>query len=153
MGADDDVDRAARQPGQNLRALAALLPAGEDRDAHAGPLGQRRDRSKMLAREDFGRRHQRGLSAGLDGARHRKQRHHRLARADIALQQPQHALRLGQVGVDFGQRLFLRARQRIGQGARRLLDALPSPTSGRPAIRARPGAHQRQRDWPARNSS
>ena len=40
---------------------------------------------------------------------------HRLARADIALQQAQHALGLGQIGMDFGQRLFLRAGQRIGQ--------------------------------------
>ena len=60
----------------------------------AGLLGERRDGGEMLARQDFGRRHQRGLPAGLDHGRGGEQRHHGLAGADVALQQPQHALRL-----------------------------------------------------------
>ena len=47
---------------------------------------------EMLPREDFGRRHQRGLAAGLDHGGGGEQRHDGLAGADIALQQPQHAL-------------------------------------------------------------
>ena len=58
----------------------------------------------MLARENFGRRHQRRLAAGLDHGRGGEQRHHGLAGADIALQQPQHAgwllLRSGDDVVD-----------------------------------------------------
>ena len=50
--------------------------------------------AKVLAGEDFGRRHQRRLAAGFGGARHREQADHRLAGADIALQQAQHALGL-----------------------------------------------------------
>ena len=71
---------------------------------------------------------------------------HRLARADIALQQAQHALGLGEVGVDFGQRLLLRAGQRIGKrGADLRLDravAGQRPAGKPPGARA----HQRQRD-------
>ena len=69
----------------------------------------------MLAREDFGRRHQGGLLAHLGDGGGREQRHHGLARADIALQQPQHPDRLAQIVGDRGGGLLLRRRQRIGQ--------------------------------------
>ena len=93
VGADQQIDLAERQPVERLGALLAALAAGEDRDADAGLLGQRRDGGEMLAHQDFGRRHQRGLPAGLDHGRGGKQRHHGLAGADVALQQPHHALR------------------------------------------------------------
>ena len=57
---------------------------------------------EMLARQDLGRRHQGGLAAGFDRRRRSEQRHHGLAGADIALQQAQHALRLGEVAHDVG---------------------------------------------------
>ena len=65
----------------------------------------------------------------------REQRDHGLAGADIALQQPQHALRPGQIGDDVVDRLLLRMGQRIGQ---RLEDAcaqqaLAGRCRGRPA--------------------
>ena len=146
MGADDDVDLAAGEAGQRVGAFAALFAAGEDGDAQAGLFGQRRDRRQMLARQDFGRRHQRRLAAGLDGARHGEQRHHRLAGADIALQQPQHAFGIGEVGVDFGQREFLAAGQRIGQGRAQFLDDA-AVADQRPARQAADFCpHQRQRD-------
>ncbi len=88
MRADHDVNRSVFQPGQRRAALAALLAAGQDRHPQSCALGQRRDRGEMLPGKDFGRRHQRRLSAGLDRARHGKQRHHGLAGADVALQQP-----------------------------------------------------------------
>ena len=69
----------------------------------------------MLAGEDFGRRHDGGLAAGFDHRRGRDQRHHRLAGADVALQQAQHALRAGEVGNDVVDRLLLRMGQRIRQ--------------------------------------
>ena len=98
MGADEKIDLAPREPVEHLGALAPALASCEDRDAHARRLGQRRDRFQMLAREDFGRRHQRGLAARLDHGGAGEQRHHRFAGADIALQQPQHALRSCEVG-------------------------------------------------------
>ena len=44
----------------------------------------------MLFGERLGGRHQRGLSAMLDGAQHRLQRDDGLAAADLAHQQPLH---------------------------------------------------------------
>ena len=148
VGADDDVYRAIRQPGQRLGPLAALFPAGEDGGAQTGLRRQRRDGGEMLAGEDFRRRHQGRLAAGLNRARHGKQRHHRLARADVALQQPQHALRLGEVGEDFGKRHLLRAGQRIGERRAQLFDdgAAAGQWAARQSPHPRPD--QRQRDLP-----
>ena len=66
MGADQQVDVAQRETIENAFALAAALAPGEDGDAHAGGLRQRRDGLQMLAGEDFGRRHEGGLAAGFD---------------------------------------------------------------------------------------
>ena len=74
----------------------------------ARALGERRDGLDVLARQNFRRRHQRGLLAGLGDGGGREQRHHGLAGADIALQQPQHAHRLAQILRDRGRRLPLR---------------------------------------------
>ena len=102
--------------------------------------------AEMLAGEDFGRRHEGGLPAGFDHRRRRDQRHHGLAGADIALQQPQHALRAGEVGDDVVDRLLLRMRERIRQ---RLQDARAQAAfAGRAAagLPAHMRAHQRQRE-------
>ena len=105
VGADQKIDLAGLEPRQDLAALLALFAAGQDRDAQAGALGQRRDGLDVLARQDFRRRHQRGLLADLGDGGGREQRHHGLAGADIALQQPQHAHRLAQIVGDGGDRL------------------------------------------------
>ncbi len=68
----------------------ALVAAGEHVEADAGGLGERRERGEMLAGEDLGRRHHRGLAAGLDRREHGEQGDQGLARADIALQQAVH---------------------------------------------------------------
>ena len=115
MGADQKIDLAGRKPRQDIAALLALFAAGEDRDPQTRTLGQRRDGLDVLAREDFGRRHQCGLLADLGDGSGGQQRHHGLARADIALQQPQHADRLAQIVGDRSRGLLLRRRQRIGQ--------------------------------------
>ena len=47
--------------------------------------------------------------------RRRNQRDHGLAGTDVAVQQPQHALRLRQIGDDVGDGALLRRRQRVGQ--------------------------------------
>ena len=69
MGADQKIDLAERQAVERFGALLAALAAGQDGDADAGLLGERRDGGEVLANQDFGRRHQRGLPAGLDHGR------------------------------------------------------------------------------------
>ena len=70
----------------------------------------------MLAREDFRRRHQRRLPPRFDDLRHGEQGDDRLAGADVALQQPDHPFRAGEVGANFAQRARLRAGELVGQG-------------------------------------
>ena len=65
----------------------------------------------MLAGEDLGRRHQRGLRAAFDRTQHRHQRDKGLAAADIALQEAHHAAGLRQIGADLGDRHALGAGQ------------------------------------------
>ena len=115
MRADDEIDIARRQRRENLRALAAALAAGEDGEPDAGGAGERRDRRKMLARQNFRRRHEGRLAAGLDHGRGGEQSDERLAGTDIAVQQPQHAVGLRQIGDDVGDRALLRRRERIGE--------------------------------------
>ena len=79
--------------------------------AASGAIG-----GEMLARQNLGRRHERGLASGFDHGRGGQQRDDGLAGADVAMQQPQHAVRLRQIGDDVGDRALLRRRQRIGQG-------------------------------------
>ncbi len=134
-------------------ALAAALAAGEDGDADAGGLGQRRDGVEVLAGENFGRRHEGGLPAGFDYRRRRDQRHHGLAGADIALQQPQHALRTGEVGGDVVDRLLLPVGQRIGQALRMRARKRPSLAEPRPACRRMCARTSASASWPASNSS
>ena len=55
-------------------------------------------------------REQRGLAAGVDDAQHRPQRDQGLAGADLALEQPVHRVRLGEVVLDLRADLALAAR-------------------------------------------
>jgi hypothetical protein len=74
-----------------------------------------------------------------------EQRHHGLAGADIALQQPQHAQRLGEVAGDGRCRLLLRGGERIRQRIDHLAPQMPvtgiAYAGGPPQLRA----HQRER--------
>ena len=69
----------------------------------------------MLPRQNFRRRHQRRLPAGFDHGGGRQQRDHGFSRADVAVQEPQHAMRLRQIGDDIADRALLRRRQGVGQ--------------------------------------
>jgi hypothetical protein len=61
----------------------------------------------VLAGEELGGGHDRGLGAGFDRAQHGQGRDEGLAGADIALQQAEHAGGGGEVGVDFGEDVAL----------------------------------------------
>ena len=63
VGADDQADLARREPVENGLARLALLAARENGDLLANSLGQLLHGREMLANEDLGRRHQRGLTA------------------------------------------------------------------------------------------
>ena len=148
VGADDQIDVAEHQPVEDGRALAAALAPGEDGDADAGGFGQRRDGLHVLARQNFGRRHEGGLAAGFDHRRCRDQRHYRFAGADVALQQSQHALRQRQVVDDVVDRPLLRMGQRIRQ---RFHDARAQQAfAGRAAsgLAAHMRTHQGERELP-----
>ncbi len=90
MRADEDVDRSIRQPHQRRLTRLAFLAPGQDRDIdrHSGQYAAKR--LIMLTREDFRWRQQGPLRPCLNRDEQRHQRHQRLARSDIALQQPQH---------------------------------------------------------------
>ena len=72
----------------------------------------------MLAGEDLGRGHHRGLAAGLDGGEHGEERDQRLAGADVALEEAVHPGRGGHVGGDLGDGAGLGV-GRARRGARR----------------------------------
>ena len=148
VGADQKIDVARRQRRQDFRALAAALAAGENGDADADGGGERRDGGKVLARQNLGRRHDRRLPAGFDHVRGGQQRHHRLARADIAVKQPQHALRLRQIGDDVGDGALLRWRQRVGQGGENARAQAALGGAAAAGAGALMGAKQRERKLP-----
>ena len=53
VGADQQIDLAECEAVERVGALLAALAAGQDRDANAGLLGERRDGGEMLARPEF----------------------------------------------------------------------------------------------------
>ena len=121
MRADHEMDRAVGQALQRLLLLLLAVAAGEQRQAHAGRFGERRDGGVMLAGQKLGRRHEGGLRARLDADQHGEEGDHGLAAADIALQQADHALGLAEVGLDLADRGVLAGRQLERQRRQRQL--------------------------------
>ncbi len=154
MRADENVDASLFQRVDDLRALAAALAPGEERDAQARRSAEVADGLEMLARQELGRRHQRRLRARFHGGGHGQQRHHGLAAADIALEQAKHAVGAFKVGIDLGQRASLRAGQLEGEGGREsALRSLPVAASRRPARRLSRARITASASWLARSSS
>ena len=125
----------AERPGDE-RDLGAVRVAVQLAGAAERPE-QLAHAAQVLRGEHLGRREQRGLPAGVDDLEHRAQRAERLARADLALQQPVHRMRRRQVVRDLlADRLLAagqlvrqrrveagqqRRRERVGRGVRRRL--------------------------------
>ena len=128
--------RRARAPFRGPVSSATRKPAG---------CGEALDGLQVLAGQQLGRRHQRGLRAGLDRRRHGEQRHHRLAAADIALQQPQHAVRAGEIRIDLGKRALLRACELEGKAGDDLPPELAGGRKPAPGAPAEPGADDGER--------
>ena len=108
--ADQDIDATLGERGKDILALSALLAAAEERDVQPCRRSEAAYRLEMLAGEKLGRRHERGLRAGLDRGRHGEKGDDGLAAADVALQEPQHAVGIGEIGVDLGKRAALARR-------------------------------------------
>ncbi len=90
----------------------------------------------MLPGQDFSRSHECRLAASFDDRRGCEQRHHRLAGANVSLQEAQHPLRLREISNDLGDGSSLRGRKRVGQRVNQLLPELA-------------GSRRRSACWPA----
>src|SRR5690349_9914615 len=101
MGTDDDVG------GERVRPLRLLRRAREQRATDAELETEVGDREKVLLGEGFRRRHEGSLAAVLHRSEKRIERDDRLARADVALQEPLHRSRAREVAVDLADRLLL----------------------------------------------
>ena len=80
---------------------------GQQADADADLPAELLHREKVLFGERLGRRHEGAAVSRLDRAQKRVQRHHGLARADVALEEPLHRGRTAQVRVDLGDGFLL----------------------------------------------
>ena len=100
----------------------------------------------MLAGENLGRRHHRRLPSGFDHVGHRQERDDGLARADVALQQPDHALLRPEIGADVVDRLQLRLGQRKGQRGLEAPAERPFGEMRAAGNCAHAGAHEKERE-------
>ena len=116
MRADDDIDRAFGQTAHCLLLQLLAVAPGEQRQPHARRFGEGRYGGEVLAGQQFGRRHQGGLGAGLDRNEHGEEGYQGLAAADVPLQQADHSLGLRHVGRDLVDGALLAPGQLEGQG-------------------------------------
>ena len=79
----------------------------------------------MLFGKDFGGRHQGYLCTGANSLQRRQCRDNGLARANIALNKPEHRQWLAQVLTDIGQHMALRTGECKGQGIQETLGQIP----------------------------
>ena len=143
VGADHDAGVAARRrPAGPARAGGGRLRPGEQRDLGADRRSRRACRPRRGRRawrvmerwcccgEDLGGRQQRGLAAGVDDRQHRPQRDDRLARADLALQQPVHRVLAGQLAGDLLADVALARGQLERQPLRRSVEQTAADADG-----------------------
>ena len=116
VGTDHHLRLAGCDLGQHLPARAAGDLAGQPGHAHAQRLKPAAQVVEVLLGEQFGRRHQCGLLAGLDREHRGERGDHGLAAADIALHQPQHRRRPAEVGADLVEHALLGRCQHERQG-------------------------------------
>src|SRR5262249_11233455 len=113
--ADENIDTTLGERRKDILALGTFLTPAEQSDAQAGRRREAFNRLEMLTCEKLGRRHERGLRSALDRGRHGEKGDDGLAATDVALQKPQHAVGVGEIGVDLRKRPTLRARKLKGE--------------------------------------
>ena len=134
VGEDDVALDQCVRPHDDLRLpaldrIANLLRAhrpGQQDAPDAESAAERLEREKVLLSEGFCGCHQRSLPAVLDRAQECVERDDRLARADVALQQPLHRDGAHEVAVDLADRPFLM----LGQRERQLLPVARDEVAG-----------------------
>jgi hypothetical protein len=135
-------------PSASAAVVSAALrrgqAAGQQRDLDAQRPQQLGHPARVLLGEDLRGCHEHGLVASLEGEQHGEERHHRLARADVSLEQPAHTPGGLHVRVDLAEHARLRFRERERQGLVESTDELvgahvldPWLELGSPATRAR----------------
>ena len=117
MRADDQLCRAAGDLRKHRLARLAGDLAGQPDHAHAQRFQPAAQIREMLFGQQFGRCHQCDLMTLFDRQHRRHRRDHGLAAADIALHQPQHRHRFGEIVADLDEHALLR----LGQGERQRL--------------------------------
>ena len=109
--ADDELRLAVR----DRIARGGVLLRGKRAGEEYGPDAERRDEAvdgdKVLLSEGFRRNHERALMAVLDRAKQRVERDDGLPRADVALEEPLHRRRPGEVAVELCDRRALLRRE------------------------------------------
>ncbi len=100
VGADDEWRHAGRERLPRGRRAAAAHRTGQQDDVEREVGQQVRQGRVVLARQQVGRREERGLATGKPGGGQCVGGHGGLARPDVALQQPEHRHGPREVGGD-----------------------------------------------------
>ena len=136
VGADDDRRHPRRDELEGAARARRGQRARQQLDRDRRVLEQRGERAVVLASQEVRRREQRALEAGARGGRERVGGDRRLARADVALEEPEHRRRAREVGAEVADRGVLvvasGATARSELSPERGLDARPagSPSVG-----------------------
>ena len=115
MGSHENLDVARSQVGKNLLSLLALHDTRQQFNPDVHALQERADGLQMLFGKDFRRSHHTCLITIVQGDEHGHQRHERLARTHIALQESVHLSSAAHIGSDFVHHPFLRPCQFEGE--------------------------------------
>ena len=113
----DDLGLARGDPGERLRALLALDRGGQQLDPVGAAPQQAAQREEVLLGQDLGGGHEGRLVAVLEDDDHGEERHQRLARAHVALDEAVHGVGRAEVVGDLPQDAPLRPGEREGQDA------------------------------------
>ncbi len=126
VGTRDELDAAGGQAVEHLTPLMLSLTSGQARDRKPQRRRECVDGCGMLLSQNLGGGHQRRLGSAVHGSQHRRRGHDRLARANVALQQPAHGPAAREVTANLLERPALgpgwvegqSPHQSRGQGAR-----------------------------------
>ena len=138
-----------RRSAAVVRFVSSATPTGRSasNDPAAGTVSPSSIRTRaevVLLGEHFGRRHERALISTLHRDEQRRERHHGLARTDVALEQAVHRRGPGEVVHDLAERALLVAGQRERQPARNASTSGPSTRGGCRTLRLRTRACARR---------
>ncbi len=140
LAASSSATRRAAAGSDPVSSATRVPPSAAAELTGVGQVAEHRlDRASVLRGQHLGRGQQRGLPAHVDDLQHRPQRHDRLARAHLALQQPVHRVR----GREFGREHVADRELSGGQRERQLrlegIGQSPGPARPRGAGTARGG--------------